>query len=173
MATRSYICMETEEGYLGIYCHNDGYLSYNGAMLLDHYATREKVERLFRLGDISSLNENLDPYPYYPHTFEDRQKGVTVFFHRDKGEPIETTSARKVKLERLNLPNSWIEYCYVFTKEDEWMYFRCGDNDPPIRKPLKEGVEEIYREAGVTRPIGYYGLLDDYAIRMIKEAARR
>lgn len=38
MSTRSFICVEQDDGsYKGVYCHSDGYLTYNGAMLLDHY----------------------------------------------------------------------------------------------------------------------------------------
>ena len=47
MSTRSYICIENENKSIsGIYCHSDGYLTYNGAMLLDHYSDREKVKEL-------------------------------------------------------------------------------------------------------------------------------
>ena len=54
MSTRSYICIENEDKSIsGIYCHSDGYLTYNGAMLLDHYSDREKVKELISLGDLS------------------------------------------------------------------------------------------------------------------------
>lgn len=44
MSTRSLICKEQQDGtYYGIYCHSDGYLTYNGAMLLDHYSTPKGV----------------------------------------------------------------------------------------------------------------------------------
>lgn len=45
MSTRSYICIENEDKSIsGIYCHSDGYLTYNGAMLLDHYSDRKKLK---------------------------------------------------------------------------------------------------------------------------------
>ena len=38
MSTRSYICMEVGDNrYKTIYCHFDGYLDYNGKMLLEYY----------------------------------------------------------------------------------------------------------------------------------------
>ncbi|MDQ1341322.1 MAG: hypothetical protein QG567_2480, partial [Campylobacterota bacterium] len=38
MATRSTIWVKNKDGiYNGVYCHNDGYLENNGAILLMHY----------------------------------------------------------------------------------------------------------------------------------------
>ena len=43
MATRSTISLQLDnDEYKTIYCHHDGYLTHNGAMLLDHYDTKEK-----------------------------------------------------------------------------------------------------------------------------------
>ena len=44
--------------YVGVYCHNDGYIEYNGAMLKEHFNTYEKVKNLIVGGDISFLNED-------------------------------------------------------------------------------------------------------------------
>ena len=64
MSTRSYICVKQDDGsYKGVYCHWDGYLTYNGAMLIDHYNSLEKANEILALGDISSLKENLYPDP--------------------------------------------------------------------------------------------------------------
>ena len=52
MSTRSLISIQREKDtYECIYCHSDGYLTYNGAMLLDYYSDREKVEQLLKLGN--------------------------------------------------------------------------------------------------------------------------
>ena len=43
MSTRSMICMKLkDDNYKSIYCHSDGYLEYNGAMLIDYYKDRKK-----------------------------------------------------------------------------------------------------------------------------------
>lgn len=61
MATRSMIYKEQQDGTLkGIYCHWDGYLEYNGSILLEHYSDPDKLEKLLALGDISSLGEELE-----------------------------------------------------------------------------------------------------------------
>ena len=91
MSTRSFICVEQDDGsYKGVYCHSDGYLTYNGAMLLDHYNSREKADALIALGDLSLLCEKLYPDPDKPHGFDydKRQPDVTVAYARDRGEKL-------------------------------------------------------------------------------------
>ena len=53
-----------------IYCHFDGYLTHNGALLLDHYNSPEKVKELIDVGDISVLAKNLNPDPTRKHGFD-------------------------------------------------------------------------------------------------------
>ena len=70
MSTRSYICIEKEEGvYEGVYCHWDGYLSHNGKLLNEFYQDRSKVEKLISLGDLSSLAQEIEPNPNEEHNF--------------------------------------------------------------------------------------------------------
>ena len=90
MATRSYIAMKTGENtYKAVYCHYDGYLEYNGRMLLQYYNTQERVEKLLSFGCISSLHEKIELEKGSHHCFDTPEKGVTVFY----GE----TAARKVR----------------------------------------------------------------------------
>ena len=104
MSTRSYICKENPDGtYTGIYCHSDGYLTYNGAMLLDHYNSRERVEKLISC----------------------------VFYGRDRGETGQ--EPHPITLEEINSPESWIEYCYIFGQDNQWKFFECGRMDRGIR----------------------------------------
>lgn len=71
MSTRSFIAEETGENkYRAVYCHNDGYLTYNGAMLLDHYDSAEAVKHLIDLGDVSFIAQRPDPDPLKPHGFD-------------------------------------------------------------------------------------------------------
>ena len=87
MSTRSYIAMKTGENtYRAVYCHYDGYLEYNGRMLLEHYNTQERVKKLLDLGCISSLHEKLEPETGSHHCFDTPDEDVTVFYGRDRGE---------------------------------------------------------------------------------------
>ena len=76
MSTRSHIGIWNEDGSLDvIYCHWDGYPSYNGALLLHRYQDPEKIRELIALGDISSLAESVKPAEG-EHTFESPQLRV-------------------------------------------------------------------------------------------------
>lgn len=155
MSTRSYIVKQNPDGtYEGVYCHNDGYLTYNGAMLLDHYNSRERVDKLLSLGDISSLRVNIEPLPSLPHTFDDQQDDVTVFYGRDRGD--KDAAKEEVRLEDIDSDSSWIEYCYVYGLDDKWRYVEKGRLSEGL-KDLEEGLNEEYRRLGFSRPEGYYG----------------
>jgi hypothetical protein len=117
MSTRSTISIQTPEGAIrSIYCHYDGYLSHNGALLHTYYNTQEKVEELIALGDLSSLREKLTPDPAAPHTFVTPQEGVTVAYHRDRGETLHID--RPVSIDSIDSQ----EYNYIF-KDGAWHYW--------------------------------------------------
>lgn len=169
MSTRSYIMIELENGtYKGIYCHSDGYLTYNGAILIDHYTDRDKVEALMKLGNLSSLGEKLDPNPEYPHSFDyrERQIGVCVAYGRDRGESGQ--EAKIVPLKRI-AEDPWIQFTYVYTKEGTWKYFEGSDykHDIPMRD-VKEDIDEMFKGFGIKRPKNLYGFYDDEAVRILK-----
>lgn len=166
MSTRSYICIEQKDGtYKGSYCHSDGYLTYNGAMLIDHYQDRDKVEKLISYGDMSSLCENVDPNPNKPHSFDDRQEDVTVFYGRDRGE--KNTEARIIKLEDINSPDSWIEHCYIYGLDNKWKYFECGKLEGGL-KDLNESLDKEYEAMGFKRVPGYYGFYTSSDIEVMR-----
>lgn len=119
MATRSRIGMEMADGSVkSIYCHWDGYVSHNGAILAEHYTDPKKVEALIELGAISSLNENVKP-ENGDHSFNSPQEGVTVAYHRDRGEK---RIPPRIDSSVPDFFNSDIEeYGYLFTQEGEWL----------------------------------------------------
>ena len=63
MSTRSTIGIIRgfNENAARIYCHSDGYLSWNGAILQKYYNTAEKVEKLLALGNLSCLGPEIKP----------------------------------------------------------------------------------------------------------------
>jgi hypothetical protein len=118
MATRSTISIQLGENkFKQIYCHWDGYLSNNGRLLLEHYNTRDKVEQLIALGDLSILAEILAPNEGEVHTFDKPIKGVCVAYGRDRGEDYK--QARELDSNNLQCE----EYNYVFTLENKWTLF--------------------------------------------------
>lgn len=127
MATRSYICLEQENGtYLGVYCHHDGFIEGGvGEILAIHYTDRSKVEKLISLGDLSRLGAQIEPNPNYPHSFDNPQQYVCVFYGRDRGEI--DTEATEVELKEIDLPDSLISYCYVYTLKNRWKFFENNE----------------------------------------------
>lgn len=62
MSTRSTIGIKRSDCTITkIYCHSDGYLEWNGAILQKNYNTAEKVERLLKLGNLSCLGPEIKP----------------------------------------------------------------------------------------------------------------
>lgn len=166
MSTRSFICVEQDDGsYKGVYCHWDGYLTYNGAMLIDHYNSREKANEIIALGDLSLLCEKLYPDPDKPHSFDygKQQEGVTVAYGRDRGE--KNTEARIVTPESAS--ESWGEYMYVFTKAGKWQYYDLCEDDPELRD-VENDLTEAFEKMGIERPADTYGYYPQDEIDRIK-----
>lgn len=166
MSTRSYIAIEREDGHLdGIYCHSDGYLTHNGAILFDHYQDRDKVEKLISLGDMSYLQPNIDPDPAKEHSFdyEKRQDGVCVFYGRDRGET--NVSARPIKAETAR--QSWAEYLYVFGKDGVWYYTELYEDEPEWHT-VEDGLVTEYDLLGFPRPENRYGFYSQDEIERLR-----
>ena len=170
MSTRSFICKEQPDGsYYGIYCHSDGYLTYNGAMLLDHYSDAKKVDELLSFGNLSILREKVHPDPTREHSFDydKRQCDVCVFYGRDRGE--DETEARILTPETIQ--NSWCEYLYVYGQDGVWRYCELL-YDRVLKKEdlisVESGLNHEYTQMGIRRPKNVYGFLCDDDIEKIK-----
>lgn len=90
MGTRSSISVQVGDKIKSIYCHWDGYLSWNGKILLENYNSQELAEKLIALGDLSSLNKSPDKPE--GHTYDTPVDGYCVAYGRDRGE--KNTEAR-------------------------------------------------------------------------------
>jgi hypothetical protein len=161
MATRSRIGIVNEDGTVSsIYCHWDGYVSHHGPLLLTHYTDREKVKALIELGSISVLAQHVEPPSVVDendidgkkgermlkrfgvigkHSFYDPLPGVTVAYHRDRGEEYIKPRINK-SLEDYFLADNE-EYGYVFTLEGEWLVKSGYNESAPIR-PIAEVLAE-------------------------------
>ena len=167
MSTRSFICVEQDDGSSkGVYCHSDGYLTYNGAMLLDHYNSREKASEIIALGDLSLLCEKLYPDPERPHSFDydSRQEDVTVAYGRDRGE--KGTEAREITLE--DAKESWCEYMYVFGKDGKWSYYNLCEYAPELRD-VETDLAKEFEKMGIERPADEYGFFPQSRIDQLKK----
>ena len=105
MATRSTIAIQNLDGTVfQVYCHWDGYLEHNGKILFEHYNTREKVEELIRMGNLSSLAPTIDE---------------CVFYKRDKRENGQFAE-RFTDIEEYMEEASFEEVDYIFRADDNW-----------------------------------------------------
>ena len=170
MSTRSLICKQIDKNlYEAIYCHSDGYLTYNGAMLIDHYKDEEKLTKLIDLGNISSLYPNLDPDPSKPHSYSynERQENVVIAYGRDCGE-----KNQEKRLCNLNKLKKWpnIEYIYIFTPEKEWIYSHYPFNK---FESVQDGVDKEYKRMGIRREPNKYGEPTEETIKAIKKRQQK
>ena len=152
--TSSFIAVQRDDDlYEGIYCNLDGYLTHNGAMLLDHYQDRKKLDELIALGNISELAQNIEPDPDFEHSFDygKRQEGVVVAYGRDRGE--QGQESKKYSISKL-LDRTDVDYIYVLDDTDKWIYVKT-----PARefKDVKTDLNKEYKSMKIKRPKGYYG----------------
>ena len=64
------------------------------------------------------------------------------------------------------LDDSWIDYFYIFTRDNQWKYY---DYDHTKIKDVQEDLDAIYEEIGFPRPDGYYGFWTDTNIEEHKK----
>lgn len=137
MSTHSRIAIENEDGSVtSVYCHFNGYFSGVGQTLNDHYQDRAKVQSLIDLGDLSYVSERVAPGPKQTHSFGAGAKGVTMAYHRDRGEEF---SQQKHRDKEAFFKGDIEEYGYLFTKEGEWVV-KSAYGDIRTPKPLTEVV---------------------------------
>lgn len=133
MSTRSAIGYLENGSITAIYCHSDGYPEWNGEILLQHYNFPEKIKQLVALGDISSLGPKLAPEHGQPHSFDSPADGVTIAYHRDRGEQY-CPPATGLSLKRV-----WSEfgasYIYIYEIDGEqpgWYFYRSKNGPKQI-----------------------------------------
>ena len=136
MSTRANIGIKRLDGTIEtVYNHSDGYPSYLGDNLLDNYTdrensdrTRQMVEMILSLGDISFLEERLQNSRFY-NTWRNENTKKCVF--------------KDFKEYQKSLENSDIEYTYIFDLEQEkWLFAPVpyGDN---VKLELRELIHSF------------------------------
>ena len=114
MATRSRIGIKNEDGTIRyIYCHWDGYPSYVGKILEEHYDTPEKINELLDLGSLSILGEVIGEKTDFDYFNDDSDQCLA--YHRDRGENWDHTKPRIARLPSDFMKfDSGEEYGYLF-----------------------------------------------------------
>lgn len=112
-----------------IYCHHDGYISYNGEILFNYYKTANKVRQLIALGSLSVLGEQIGEKT----DFNYHADGQCVAYGRDRGE--EGVEAKTMSIDDFR---QYEEYNYLFD-EGTW-FVSCGETYYQF-EPLADFVE--------------------------------
>lgn len=126
MSTRSRIGILRKDGSIdSIYCHFDGYPDWVGQKLYKNYNSIDKINDLINLGDISHLEDNLEPNPNMIHEFgyDTEQPNVVVAYHRDRNEDWEY-----VKPKHFIDINEFEKYCLQSDQEYAYLYDENNDN---------------------------------------------
>ena len=143
MGTRSTIALEFADGTVEqVYCHWDGYLDHNGAILKEHYSNPFKLRELIDLGDLSSLRPEIGEKHAFSQ-FELRAEEVAgyklltenwcTFYTRDRGEDCPARRYMNVDeyfdcsqqeeydyiLRDVNGVATWFVRCY--TTDGKWL----------------------------------------------------
>ena len=119
MATRSTIAIEHADGTVEqVYCHWDGYLEYNGRLLLEYWNSQDKLEQLIALGDLSSLGQAIGEQ----HEFGDNVEGYCKFYGRDRGE-TGTEARQYADFDSYQKECQIEEFNYILRQDGAWHYF--------------------------------------------------
>jgi hypothetical protein len=124
MATRSRIGLQLVNGsILSIYCHYDGYASFNGVKLVENFNSYQKVAELIDGGDISALWTNAG---WDNETLPE----VGPLYYSARGEDCPPRLDANLNAYLCDSE----EYSYVFVN-GEW---KCYTNDSRDRNLVKE-----------------------------------
>ena len=112
MGTRSRIGIKLkDDSILSVYCHWDGYPSYNGRILRDNYNTVDKVRELIDGGNISALHTNAG-------WNNETLPKTGPLYYTSRGESIDSNEPELSKNQSEYLETAddcGEEYAYLFT----------------------------------------------------------
>lgn len=138
MSTHCLICRKNADtSYDYIYCHWDGYYEHAGNILLKYYNTKEKVDDLIALGDLSSIDKKLNPTTD-SHSFDNPEPDVCVAYGRDRRE--KDVGPHHCTTIDLNAE----EYVYLY-ENDEW-YTAVTHSTKPTKLQKLSDVLTKYTE---------------------------
>jgi len=125
-----------------VYCHWDGYLEHNGAILQKHYSNSPKVNNLIALGDLSSLRAEIGDKHLFSSmelpkderaAHDEAVKDMCTFYGRDRGETgVEFKVFPTLKEAEDHYTWSDYFYCFKYSKSSdyqsgEWHYKKAGE----------------------------------------------
>ena len=162
MGTRSRIGVMHGDIVKSVYCHWDGYLEHNGAILQEHYDS-SKANNLVALGDISSLGQHIgEAHPFSQfeivksnpdfdklialHELADKE-GWTTFYGRDRGETgTEWKVAHTFDEFYAQCDNCGAEFYYIM-RDGEWYVGTTYESDSRLGRQLVPLAQALSAES--------------------------
>ena len=158
MGTRSRIGVMHGDNVKSVYCHWDGYLQHNGAILQEHYDS-VKANQLVALGDLSSLRPEIGEKHAFSQ-FELRAEEVAgfklltenmcTFYGRDRGEEGTEWKTHTNFVDFFaEVEGSWCEWYYIM-RDGVWYVGNRYETDEKFYQklvPLAEALATVKEEA--------------------------
>ena len=114
MGTRSTIAIEFADGTVSqVYCHWDGYLAHNGAILTEHYMDPFKVRALVDLGGFSSLRDTVEATAESAYTQRGEDRDVNRYMNADEYFDCSQQEEYDYILRNVNGIAVWFVRCYA------------------------------------------------------------
>lgn len=137
-ATRSHVGVVDKNGNItSTYVHLDGYPNGVGQTLKKHYDGRKTKQLLKIAGQsgVSVLDKDIKGAP--GHTFDNRVKGQTLFYGRDRGDKggnmIEKGNASKLEKYLQSVAETGAEYAYLYDENgNNWVYADLKKNKKEV-----------------------------------------
>ena len=157
MSTNSRIAVMHGTVCKSIYCHWDGYLAHNGAILQAHYDSA-KANQLVALGDLSSLRRDIGEKHAFSQfevpredvdAFNALTENMCTFYGRDRDETgIEWKVSHTFEEFLDQCDRCGAEYYYVM-ENGQWYYGSMHERDPFYKRLvlLSEALESEAVEA--------------------------
>lgn len=154
MSTRCRIGIQNKDGTItSIYCHHDGYPSYVGDVLVNHYKDEDKIRKLLELGDLSSLgtepianpdgwksiSELQKPRETWEQTWQRVHSENACVSYKTRGEEgVDAQTHKDIKEYQRFSRDCWGEYTYLF-KDGTWYVLEYDDEElKPVANLLKD-----------------------------------
>ena len=157
MGTRSRIGVMHGDNVKSVYCHWDGYLEHNGAILQEHYDS-VKANQLVALGDLSSLKPEIGiqhAFGYHgteisAEDYETQFGNMCTFYGRDRGEKGTEWKTHTNFVDFFaEVEGSWCEWYYIM-RDGVWYVGNRYDTDEKFYQklvPLAEALATVKEEA--------------------------
>jgi hypothetical protein len=155
MGTRSRIGVMHGPIAKSVYCHWDGYLEHNGAILQEHYDS-SKANQLVALGDLSSLRPEIGEkhafsrleVPMDDEAYDKLYGNMTTFYGRDRGEQNVEWKVDHTFEDFLDRAKGCAAEFYYVMKDGVWYVGDTYGSTELSNKltPLTEALETVKEE---------------------------